>query len=284
MEQNKRYDRYRDDDNRPSNFNRSYNRQGDYYERDQGFQESRYNQYNQGNYPDQYGDDRYRGENPPYGMNSGFSTRQNPYGGEYGRYSDPYYRNDWMRGNQGKRDYPGNSWNDPDYKRNRNENDRNWWDKTTDEVSSWFGDEEAKRRRRMDEINDGMHRGKGPKNYSRSSEKIREDVCEMLSEDSHTDASEIEVSVKGTEVTLTGTVENRMRKRRAEDLAERVSGVSHVQNNLRIMNQGSWQENKASTSGSTQSQQVVGKNEVSSKTATTSDSKFSRNAHREEIV
>src|SRR5678815_6014053 len=89
MEQNKRYDRYRDDDNRPSNFNRSYNRQGDYYERDQGFQENRYNEYNQGKYPDQYGDDRYRGENPPYGMNSGYSSsRQNPYGGEYGRDTD----------------------------------------------------------------------------------------------------------------------------------------------------------------------------------------------------
>jgi CBS domain-containing protein len=29
--------------------------------------------------------------------------------------------------------------------------DRGWWDKTSDEVSSWFGDDEAERRRRMDE-------------------------------------------------------------------------------------------------------------------------------------
>ncbi len=47
-------------------------------------------------------------------------------------------------------------------------------DKTRDEVSSWFGDGDAARRRRMDEIRD--HRGKGPKNYQRSSERIKEDV------------------------------------------------------------------------------------------------------------
>jgi hypothetical protein len=39
--------------------------------------------------------------------------------------------------------------------------------------------------------------------------------------------------VVGGEVTLTGTVESRYAKRLAEDLAESVSGVTHVQNNLR---------------------------------------------------
>jgi osmotically-inducible protein OsmY len=28
--------------------------------------------------------------------------------------------------------------------------DRGWWDRASDEVASWFGDEEAERRRRMD--------------------------------------------------------------------------------------------------------------------------------------
>jgi osmotically-inducible protein OsmY len=283
MEPNKRYDRYRDDDNRTSNFNSGYNRQGDSYERNQGYPDSRFNQYNQRNNPDQYADDRYRNENP-YGMNTGYtSSVPNPYSGEYGYNPDPY-RNDWQRGNRNY-DYrgSGNDWrNREEYKRDRYNQDRNWWDKTTDEVSSWFGDEEAKRRRRMDEINDGMHKGKGPKNYTRSSEKIREDVCEILSDDSHTDASDIDVSVKGTEVTLTGTVESRTMKRRAEDLVERVSGVSHVQNNLRVKEQGTWQDNMAAT-GSSQSYENAGKNEMSSKTSHTTDTKFSRNAHREQL-
>ena len=36
------------------------------------------------------------------------------------------------------------------------------------------------------------------------------------------------------EATLTGTIARREDKRRAEDIADRVSGVSHVQNNLRL--------------------------------------------------
>jgi hypothetical protein len=35
-------------------------------------------------------------------------------------------------------------------------------------------------------------------------------------------------------VTLTGTVNSRSDKRRAEDVADRVSGVTNVQNNLRL--------------------------------------------------
>jgi hypothetical protein len=48
------------------------------------------------------------------------------------------------------------------------------------------------------------------------------------------DASEIDVAVRNREVTLTGTVLTRTEKRRAEDIAESVSGVAHVQNNLRV--------------------------------------------------
>jgi hypothetical protein len=40
--------------------------------------------------------------------------------------------------------------------------------------------------------------------------------------------------VSSCEVTLTGTVESREDRRRAEDLVEQVSGVKHVQNNLRV--------------------------------------------------
>jgi osmotically-inducible protein OsmY len=80
----------------------------------------------------------------------------------------------------------------------------------------------------------GEHRGRGPKNYTRSDERIREDVNDRLSDDAWLDASEIEVQVTKCEVTLTGTVNSREDKRRAEDIAERVSGVKHLQNNLRV--------------------------------------------------
>lgn len=80
----------------------------------------------------------------------------------------------------------------------------------------------------------GPHRGKGPAGYRRSDERIRELVCESLTDDDQIDASHIEVSVSGGEVTLSGTVDDRGTKRAAEDCAYSVSGVRDVQNRLRV--------------------------------------------------
>ncbi|MFD2740585.1 BON domain-containing protein [Sulfitobacter aestuarii] len=78
------------------------------------------------------------------------------------------------------------------------------------------------------------HQGRGPKNYRRSDTRIYEDVSDRLTEDRHVDASEIEVTVAEREVTLSGLVSSKRAKRQSEDCAESVSGVSHVQNNLRV--------------------------------------------------
>ncbi len=114
------------------------------------------------------------------------------------------------------------------------DDDRGFWDKATDEVSSWFGDEDAERRREMDR----RYTGLGPRNYARSDTRINEDVCDRLTEHPMVDASNIEVAVSEREVTLSGTVNTRDEKRRAEDIVAAVSGVSHVQNNLRVKQQG----------------------------------------------
>ncbi|HEY8383800.1 MAG TPA: CBS domain-containing protein [Microvirga sp.] len=84
------------------------------------------------------------------------------------------------------------------------------------------------------EVRRGEHQGRGPKSYQRSDDRIREDINERLTDDAMIDASEIEVSVQNREVILTGTVRDRGEKRRAEDVAEQVPGVAHVQNNLRV--------------------------------------------------
>jgi osmotically-inducible protein OsmY len=130
--------------------------------------------------------------------------------------------------------------------------DRGWWDRASDAVASWFGDEEAERRRRMDQQRE--HRGRGPKGYRRSDERIKEDVNDRLSDDYYLDASDVEVTVTNTEVTLSGTVNNRNDKRRAEDLAESVSGVSNVENRLRVKQQsgyGNYSTSGASTGSGT---------------------------------
>jgi osmotically-inducible protein OsmY len=106
--------------------------------------------------------------------------------------------------------------------------DRSMWDRAADEVSSWFGDDAAQARRQDD------HRGRGPRDYTRSDERILEDVNERLTDDPDLDATDIRVSVSEREVSLDGEVASRLEKRRAEDCAEDVSGVAHVQNNLRI--------------------------------------------------
>ena len=80
----------------------------------------------------------------------------------------------------------------------------------------------------------GPHRGRGPRGYRRSRERITEDVCDALTWHSDLDASDIEVDVDDSEVTLRGTVESRWAKRLADDLAESVIGVRDVHNRLTI--------------------------------------------------
>ncbi|MXQ14784.1 BON domain-containing protein [Microvirga makkahensis] len=132
--------------------------------------------------------------------------------------------------------------------------ERSGWDRATDEMASWFGNDDAARRREQDARQGDQgaqhHRGRGPKGYTRSDERIREDVSDRLTDDPYVDASEIEVSVSNCEVTLSGTVDSREAKRRAEDCAERVSGVTHVQNNLRVQQQSTSQGTAAGTAGS----------------------------------
>lgn len=80
----------------------------------------------------------------------------------------------------------------------------------------------------------GQFSGRGPKGYRRSDDRIQEDINERLTHDPDIDAWEIEVQVSNGEVTLTGTVDDRNAKRRAEDIAEAISGVKDVQNQIRV--------------------------------------------------
>ena len=136
---------------------------------------------------------------------------------------------DWSGSYSGRE---SRDWNDQNRwidDRDRGQQQRGWWDRASDEVASWFGDEEAERRRKID-----ARRGRGPKGYQRSDERIKEDVSDRLTDDYYVDASDIEVQVSSAEVILTGTVNSRNEKRRAEDLAESAKGVRNVENRLRV--------------------------------------------------
>lgn len=80
----------------------------------------------------------------------------------------------------------------------------------------------------------GQFSGKGPKGFKRSDDRIKEEVCEMLTMDPSIDASDIEIEVKEGEVTLTGTVPERRMKHMAEDVIDGCFGVKDVHNQLRL--------------------------------------------------
>lgn len=137
-----------------------------------------------------------------------------------------------FRGRSGRDDFPDYYRSTPPrgrgYDRSDKRSDRGFMDRASDEVSSWFGDDDAERRREAD------HRGRGPKGYQRSDTRIEEDINDRLTEDLDIDPSDIEIKVDAGEVTLDGTVDSKRAKRHAEDCCDSVSGVKHVQNNLRV--------------------------------------------------
>lgn len=138
-------------------------------------------------------------------------------------------RADYGRADYGRADYEPERYV-PNPRDGRGDDGRSFWAMAGDEVASWFGDRGAERRRAWD----ARHVGRGPKTYKRTDSRIHEDVNDRLTEDAYVDATDIDVLVKDGEVTLNGFIVDRADKRRAEDLAERVSGVKHVQNNLRV--------------------------------------------------
>ena len=205
---------------------------------DGGYAEDGQQSYGRGNYGQAT---NYGGETPSYGGDytgrGGASGAGYGGAGGYGGSAAGYGSSNYGSGGYGSSGYGSGGYGNPDQ--------RDWAERAGDEVRSWFGDEEAARRREAD------HSGRGPKNYTRSDDRIREDVCDRLTHDAMVDASEIEVSVDGREVTLNGKVDSRAAKRRAEDCADSVSSVGHVQNNLRVAEQAARSGGYAGTTTTT---------------------------------
>ena len=80
--------------------------------------------------------------------------------------------------------------------------------------------------------------GKGPKNWQRSDERIKDEVCERLCRSSSIDASEVSVEVENGTVKLEGTVVDRSTKHAIEDLVNGVIGVKDIENRVRVDRNG----------------------------------------------
>ena len=96
----------------------------------------------------------------------------------------------------------------------------------------------------------GAHRGKGPKGYTRSDDRLKEVICEKLSDDPMIDASEISIEVTSQVVKLTGTVDDRATKYEVEELIERCGGVKDIDNQLRVRSRYSQSSQLGSQGGS----------------------------------
>lgn len=217
-----------------------------------------------------YGSEQYGGANPRSGYggayrrgSSGMSGSRGYESGGYGSggYGSGGYGGGYGSSSRNQERYGGFSrggwseWDEPRWGRSDYEGrygegrgqQRPLWDRTRDEVRSWMGDEEAGRRRENDEYQGG-HYGRGPRGYTRSDERIREDLNDRLTYDWRVDATDIETKVSNGEVTLNGAVDSRQSKRCAEDIADSVSGVRHVQNNLRVRERSSLSSSSSDTS------------------------------------
>ena len=75
---------------------------------------------------------------------------------------------------------------------------------------------------------------KGPKNYQRTDERIREDICERLTADHSLEVEDVSVEVEKAVVRLEGTVRLRRMKHDIEDIAANCAGVEDVENRIRV--------------------------------------------------
>ena len=139
---------------------------------------------NQGYGQERYGNQGYGGQGQ-YGSQGGFSGGQGQFGGgQYGY------------GNQGQQ-YGGNQYDQERYGNqgygNQGQYGQERYGNQYEGQSGRFGGNSQYERGRGQSQGQshGQFRGKGPKDWTRSDERIREEVCELLADADEVDASEI---------------------------------------------------------------------------------------------
>jgi hypothetical protein len=227
----------------------------------QGYGRSDYRSADQGRYSDQtrgqggYGQGSYSsntqsaygrdwGHSSSYDQRGGrpdFSRTQSNYGARESYGTQPFgeggYRQEWDRTNGpavsdwgDRRDFGG--YRGGDFQRGE------WRQETRGGQGGQGGRDEDwgdQLRQGVQQMASRVKRAfRGPKGYKRSDDRIREDVSDRLAHQDELDPSDIEVMVSNGEVTLSGTVQSRHEKFIAEEIADSVSGVSDVHNQLRV--------------------------------------------------
>lgn len=98
---------------------------------------------------------------------------------------------------------------------------------------------------------------RGPKNYARSDERLRELICEFLLHEPALDVGDVTVEVKSGRVMLDGTVPERQMKHAIENIVDHCWGVQDVENAIRVQ-AGQGQANQQQASSGMMGQQQQG--------------------------
>ncbi len=75
---------------------------------------------------------------------------------------------------------------------------------------------------------------RGPKGYTRSDERITEDISERLWRAEFIDSSDVTVEVREGVAVLSGTVPERWMRHEIENIADSCMGVQDIENNIRV--------------------------------------------------
>ena len=204
------------------------------------------------------GENRWREERGTGYGNFGSAGGYGPYGGDERRFGRQIDSGEW----QSRVDWHGRA----------GANEMESYDPY--ENRAWRRDRDRGREPRDDDrgllerAGDWLQRklGKAPKGYTRSDERIREDLSEVIWRRFDIDASDVEIVVKDAEVTLLGNVNDRRTKRLLEDLAEDVLGVLDVHNQIKIRREA---QNGNRERGATTSTQSAPGTSASATTSTT---------------
>jgi hypothetical protein len=155
------------------------------------------------------------------GSGESFAGGRSSYGGQGGSFggwgipsgSEPggYGMNDPYRGS-GQQNWSGSNWGN--------------------QGGGW-GERHSGRFAGSESFGGGM-RGRTPKGYTRSDERIKDDVCEQLYRTPDIDVSDVTVEARNGTIALEGTVPDRRMKHRIEDLCEQCIGVQDVENRIRV--------------------------------------------------
>jgi hypothetical protein len=96
----------------------------------------------------------------------------------------------------------------------------------------------------------GAFRGRSPKGYARSDERLSEIICERLTDHPDIDPSDVSISVKSQEVTLSGSVADRRMKHAIENIVDECGGIREIHNQLRVKRPGDEDESRSGASSS----------------------------------